>query len=338
MGKAAQRRVKIFAYRGYAQRVADNQPPLVTPGDELRQPQDSCHTFRIKADRRRELPDVALEASVADVTRHECVGNTQTLVAVAQVGDLKERSQLNAAQFAQRLIHGGHLVIGQAVAAAMAGEVLGHSRHPAIAPAVDTANISTSHVAHPEGVAAKGAHADIPSPCRARVVEHVHAGPQQQVDAHRGQLAAHDLAQRFSVLQIPRRTHGHRAGQRRRPAGNTCVGPAVALVVNSNHKGHRRMAQRQVLELVGQRRHLARRRLVIDKILVGGQQHHATDLVLDDQLGDVGVVAHVGPDEGHDEELPHPLLNRHAGQQLIHRVGLGRRRAGHLCQQRTQDN
>jgi hypothetical protein len=115
-------RVEVLGDGGHAQRVADDQA-VVAPAGKLGQAQDAVHARRVEADGRRKLPKVALQTAVADVRGHHCVGD-RTVACRFSAGHGAEGRQLDALQLGQRLVDGRNLPVGQAVAAAVPGEML----------------------------------------------------------------------------------------------------------------------------------------------------------------------------------------------------------------------
>ncbi len=189
----------------------------------------------VKADRAGELADVAAKAPVADVRRHERIGAVQPL-RVPGIGHREKGRQLDALQLLQRLVHGGHLIVGQAVAAPVAGKVPGHGAHLVLAAGVDAANVGPSHLAHPVRVPAKDARAQIALATGAWVGQHVYRRSEQHVDPQGGQFAPDDLAGLFGQVRVPRGADGHWAGQRSGAVGDLRVGKTITLVLNGDQE------------------------------------------------------------------------------------------------------
>ena len=170
------------------------------------------------------------------------------------MGDGEKGRQFDAAEFLQRLVHGGDLVVRQPVGAAMAGEVFGDGRDPSAAALVHTLDVGKAHATYPVGIAAESADANVTPAGKPGHVEHVQHRPEQQIDPQGGKLPAGDLAGATGELWLPGGADGHGVGQRRETVGDASIRVAVALVIHGDKEGHAGATGRegQGLQGVGQ--------------------------------------------------------------------------------------
>ena len=117
LGNAAVRKggqcwVKVLAHSRNAQAIGDHQAGPAPVGERF-QPEDGLHAFGVKADRRCELAEFALNAPVADVGRHEGIGYCIGVPVLARQSC--KGCQFNTFQLFDRLVHRGDLFVGQAI-------------------------------------------------------------------------------------------------------------------------------------------------------------------------------------------------------------------------------
>ena len=294
---------------GNAKAVRDDQAPG-SPTGKLIQIQDGLQALGVKGDWRSELPDLTLIVPVADVGRHESIGNR--VVANLAAGDGDKGDQLDLPQFRERLVHDGDLLARQPVRPPVTGKVLGHRRHPAATARVHALDIGLTHLPHPHGIAAKGPAAHVALGSGLGIVQYVQARAQQEIDAHGRKLEAGDLAHIVGAGNIPGGAGSKWVGQRRSAAGDLRVGIAVTLMLHGDEKRDLDTATHgQRLKAIGQLGHLARSVCAIVEIGIGSQQDNTTHVILPDQRGDVAAGTGIAPLKGDYEKLAHPLFCGH---------------------------
>ena len=319
--------IVVLAHRRNPQSITDHQPSLAAPGLEFGQGHQCLESLGVEADRPGELADITLKASIADVGGHQGIGHGLGII-LFQLGDGEEGRQLDLAQLLKRLLDGSHFLIGAAITAPEAREVLGHHGHFALAPLVHPTDVGLAEFAHPIGIATEDTGAKIPLEARPRIVQHVQRRAQEHVETHRPQFPSHDLADFLGVIHVPGGAEGHVVRHLCYTGGDLGIGKAIPILSDSDEQGNegygtgQRLTGSEGLEAIGQIGYLEWCILSVGEVTVVSQEHHSAHSVVPDELGDIRPQAGIAASKGDQEQLAHLLLHRHTIHEPLDEIAL----------------
>ncbi len=135
-----------------SQGIGHSNPAGRPPGKNGLQSHQLSVSIRVQADRACGRPDIALEALIPDMRDDQTVSNLVGLSRRA-ISHGKEGRQLNLEELVDGFADRRHLLLQGPIATTVAWEMGRHHRHAPPRPLVQSANVSSTHLADPVRIA-----------------------------------------------------------------------------------------------------------------------------------------------------------------------------------------